>query len=190
MRKQSHAETLIDVAYHAMEGVEDLMRYHERHGTPSLLILTQHCPEIAVEAVRLLAPDIAGKVVIEIGAGVGFLSIEMAKLAKQVIAIEVDPAWSWVFTQSLYVHKPKNLTWIFGTAESVADWIKGDVAIVFTKSGIKQMRKVAHKMAPKVIMPLSQGPLEAISKRLPNKPMLSGQIMDLIEEAMDNGGCK
>ena len=55
----------------------------------------------------MLAPWIDGKRVIEVGAGVGFLAIEMAKRAKSVIAIECDPAWSWIFTQPLQLHKPQ-----------------------------------------------------------------------------------
>ena len=148
---------LIDMAYDALEGVEDLMRYHKRHGTPSLLILTQVMPEIAKESARMMADDIKGKIVIEIGAGVGFLAIEMAKLAKQVFAIEVDPAWSWIFNHSLYAHKPKNLTWIFGSAETCLPWLKGDVAVIFTRSGILEMRTLAKQFAPKVIMPLHEG---------------------------------
>jgi len=142
----------IDMAYDSLEGFEDLASYHERHGNPSLLILTQHSPIIAQEAARLLKSDIENKNVIEIGAGVGFLAIEMARYAKSVIAIEVDPAWSWIFTKSLYTHKPVNLSWIFGDAKQFINIIKGDVAVVFTRSGIDKLRNIAKKMAPKVIM--------------------------------------
>jgi hypothetical protein len=76
----------------------------------------------------------------------------MAKIAKSVFAIEVDPAWSWVFTHSLYRHKTKNLTWIFGSAESVVEWLNGDVAVIVTRSGIEEMRALAYRMAPRVLM--------------------------------------
>lgn len=152
----------IDMAYNCLEGAEDLLKYHAEHGTPSLLILTQHSPQIATETARLLASEISGKRVVEIGAGVGFLAIEIAKLAKSVVAIEVDPAWSWIFTRSLYAHKPPNLTWIFGTAESVADIVRGDVAIICTRSGHKEMKAVASKMAPRVLFPLAR--MERLAK--------------------------
>jgi tRNA G46 methylase TrmB len=145
--------TLIDMAYDALEGCEDMMRYHYEHGTPSLQILTQFDPRQAMETVKTFADEIKDKRVIEIGAGVGFLAIEMAKIAKSVFAIESDPAWSWIFTHSLYRHKPKNLTWIFGSAETVSEWLNGDVAIIVTRSGIEEMREVAYKMAPVVLMP-------------------------------------
>ena len=144
----------IDLVYDALEGFEDLMRYHQRHGTPSLLILTQYSPDIAKEAVRLMDAELRGKDVIEIGAGVGFLALEMARVAKSVVAIEVDPAWSWVFTKSLYRHKPLNLTWVFGDARQVSKWVRGDVAVVMTNSGINEMKDIALSMAPVVIMPL------------------------------------
>lgn len=144
----------INMVYDSLEGFEDLSEYHARHGNPSLLILTQHSPQIAQETARLLKPDIENKNVIEIGAGVGFLAIEMAKYAKSVIAFELDPAWSWIFTKSLYKHKPVNLSWIFGDVKQFIDIIYGDIAVVFTRSGIKELKKIAKKMAPKVIMPL------------------------------------
>jgi tRNA G37 N-methylase Trm5 len=153
----------IDMVYDALEGCEDLLRYHNEHGTPSLLILTQFNPGVAREAARLLRPDIEGKRVVEVGAGVGLLAIEMAKVAASVVAIEVDPAWSWVFTRSLYRHKPPNLTWIFGTAESVAEWVRGDVAVVFTRSGQREMEAVARRMAPKVLMPMAEGGEEDVA---------------------------
>lgn len=144
---------LIDLVYNALEGCEDAMAYHDRHGTMSLQILTQCNPRAARETARLWADEIKGKRVVEIGAGVGFLAIEMAQIARSVFAIESDPAWSWVFTHSLYRHKPKNLTWIFGSAESVSDWLNGDVAVIVTRSGVQAMRDVAFKMCPRVIMP-------------------------------------
>lgn len=148
----SEASGLIDTIYDALDGCEDAMRYHREHGTPSLQILTMYSPKLAANAAQLIAEEIRGKRVIEIGAGVGFLAIEMARIAKSVFAIEIDPAWSWAFTHSLYQYKPKNLTWIFGSAETVADWLNGDVVIIATRSGIEEMRALGYRMAPKVLM--------------------------------------
>jgi len=77
--------------------------------------------------------------------------MEMARFAKQVYAIEADPAWAWVFTECLYQKKPSNLTYIFGTAESVANIIRGDVAVIFTRSGYEAMMAVADRICPEVI---------------------------------------
>jgi len=147
---------LVNMVYDCMEGDEDLMRYHQEHGTLSMLVLTQYSQPLAHEIARLISQDIEDKIVIEIGAGIGFLAIEIAKLAKQVYAIEVDPAWSWVFTRSLYAHKPPNLTWIFGKAETMLPMLKGDIAVVATHSGINELRELAYKFAPNVIMPLQE----------------------------------
>lgn len=152
----SDTETIIDMAYECLEGCEDLLKYHERHGTPSMLILTQHCPDVAQRTAALLRDRIEGKNVIEIGAGVGFLAVEMARYAKSVVAIEADPAWSWVFTRSLYRHKPTNLTWIFGSAEHMIGTITGDVAVILTHSGIEEMRQIGLAFAPDVLMPLQE----------------------------------
>lgn len=151
---------LVDMAYDALEGADDLMRYHKAHGTMSLLILTQYDSEVAANLGEYLKVEIVDKVVIEIGAGVGFLAIEMAKYARQVFAIEVDPAWSWVFTRSLYAHKPPNLTWIFGKAQTVLPWLHGDVCVIVTRSDIEALRKLGKQFAPKVIMPLQELELE------------------------------
>ena len=144
----------IDLVYDSLEGCEDLLRYLQRHGVESLLVLTQHAPEVAVESALLLKPHITGKRVIEIGAGVGFLALEIARHAKSVVAIESDPAWSWVFTRSLYRHKPANLTWVFGTAQTLIGTLSAEVALIFTNSGIKEMRALGNQFAPMVIMPL------------------------------------
>ncbi len=151
---------LVDMAYDALEGCEDLLAYHERHGTASLLILTQFNPRVATESARMICDQyhLTQKTnVVEIGAGVGFLAIELAKRCRSVIAIESDPAWSWIFTRSLYRHKPPNLTWIFGTAESMVGTIMADAAVIFTRSGVKEMRALGEAFAPLVIMPLHEG---------------------------------
>lgn len=149
-----HAERLIEKVYNELDGSEDVETYHQRHDTASLCILTQCREEEAAATVASFASAIRGKRVVEVGAGVGLLALEMARIAASVVAIESDPAWSWVFTQALYRRKPPNLTWIFGTAESVADWVRADVAIICTRSGREEMRAVAKRMAKRVIFPL------------------------------------
>lgn len=144
----------IEVIYNRMHDPEMLDRvgaFHERHETASLLILTIHDAQPAIEVAEWLRPVIEGRVVVEVGAGVGLLAVEMARHAKQVYAIESDPAWSWAFCEHLYDVKPPNLTWIFGTAESVSDHLTGDVAVFVTRSGRAQMGEVAGQLAVSVI---------------------------------------
>ena len=99
----------------------------------------------------------------EVGAGVGVLAVEMAATAKHVYAIEIDPAWTYAFMRHLYAAKPVNLTWIFGRAEDVAEWLRADVAIVVTRSGQTRMREVALRMAPKVLFPLEANPKDVFT---------------------------
>ncbi len=157
-----HAQSLVDLVYATVGDNPEYMLmlddYYQRHGVVSMLILTQFSQEAAQEMVRLLAEEIDGKVVIEIGAGVGFLAIEMAKRAKAVYAIEASPEWSWVFTEALYKEKPVNLTWIFGAAQQVTEFLRADVVVICTRSGIDDMKGLAEKMSPKVIMPFQDFP--------------------------------
>ena len=125
--------------------------YHAKHRTASLGVLTICSHFDARKIVKPLRGRILNKVVVEIGSGVGYLALALSKYSPQVFAIESDPAWSWIFTHHLYEQKPAHLTWIFGTAESVASWLRADVAVIVTRSGHEEMQIVARRMAPVVI---------------------------------------
>lgn len=134
-----------------MEGSEAAMAYDERHNVSALGILTVTDRDTAKRIAQALAPSVRGKTVIEIGAGIGLLALELASYARRVFAIEADPAWSWVFVEHLYERKPPNLSWVFGAAEEFAGLLRGDVAIFCTRSGRESMRKAAGLFAPVVI---------------------------------------
>lgn len=127
-------------------------RYHNRHNITSLLILKRFEGRDISVISYLLADRLKNKTVVEIGAGVGLLSFELAKYAKKVYAVEADPAWNWVFVKFLYKEKPLNLTWIFGAAEQISDLIKADIAIISSNSGLDEMKTVAKKMAKETII--------------------------------------
>jgi tRNA G37 N-methylase Trm5 len=141
---------LLGTYYNALEGNPTLHAYHERHGTESALILTNHSDEHASLVADFLRERVAGKVVVEVGAGIGILAMYVALDAAKVYAIEVDPAWSSVFVWQLYKQKPKNLCFIFGDANE-APPIKADVAFFCTHSGHKSLREAASRFAPVVI---------------------------------------
>jgi predicted O-methyltransferase YrrM len=145
-------EADIERVYEALEGGDAVEEYHDAHGVRSMTVLTITNESEAVRRVRAFRDRIAGKIVVEIGSGVGLAALEMARYAERVYAIEADPAWSWVFVRHLYRAKPANLTWVFGGAESVAGLIKADVAVVFTHSDRDGMRAMAERFAPEVIM--------------------------------------
>jgi len=142
----------IEMIYETLEGKHYVTPYHRKHGTESALILTMYNEKKALKAIRKIRDRIRNKTVVEIGAGVGYLAIAMAEYAKNVIAIEVDPGWSWYFVEYLYRHKPKNLIWIFGDAREIVKYIKTDVAVICSLSGIESMKKIAERMATEIIL--------------------------------------
>ena len=137
--------------YSAMEGSEASMRYSERHNINSAAILTVIDDETAYLVVKSIADRIAGKTVVEIGGGIGLLSLHMGHVAKRVYCIEANPMWSWSFANVLLKQKPKNVSFLFGSADEFVGTIKADVAVFCTHSDIDGMRMVASQFAPSVI---------------------------------------
>ena len=129
-----------------------IARYHGEIGGGYQLILTIYNETRAKEEVEKIKHLIKDKVVVEIGAGIGLLSLEMAKYAKKVYAFEVDPAWTWVFVKKHLYKKPRNLFFIFGDAREFTDKIKPDIAVIYTESGIKHFLEIAKKFTNKIIL--------------------------------------
>lgn len=155
------AERAIEMIYESSDGSELVMDHMERNGINSLCVLTVDEYRDALAEIEQLWPRVKGKTVVEIGAGVGMLALQMAKFAKRVFAVEADPAWAWVFTDALYALKPPNLTYIFGRAEEMVGVLKADVAVIYTNSDVGGMAKLAVQFAPEVI----RGPLVPFSER-------------------------
>lgn len=142
---------LLEEAYNEFEGSEVLEAYSERHGIESAGVLTVADDEMAGLLAQHLAPQVKGKIVVEIGGGIGLLSLHLGRYAKRVYCIEASPVWSSCFLAALLAVKPKNVSYLFGAADEFAGQIKGDVAIFCTHSGLKSMKKAASLFAPKVI---------------------------------------
>jgi hypothetical protein len=142
---------MLDRVYSAMEGCEMSEKYSDRHGIKSAAILTMHNDETAGLTAQYLAPRIEGRVVVEIGGGIGLLALHMAQYAKRVYCIEANPMWSWTFAALLLAAKPKNVSFLFGAADEFAGQIRGDVALFCSHSGLVDMREQAAKFAPTVI---------------------------------------
>lgn len=148
--REAEIKSVLDAYYDAMDGSPMVEGYHTRHGTQSAGILTSYSDEHAAAVADYLRPRTEGKVVVEIGAGIGLLACHVAEDARRVYAIEVDPAWASVFIAFLYRHKPANLTFIFGRAEDAPE-IAADVAFFCTHSGRESMYQAATRFAPDVI---------------------------------------
>lgn len=142
---------LLDAVYESMDGSETLSAYYERHGVKSAGILTVYDDEKADALARYLAPRIEGRIVVEIGGGIGLLAFHMAQYAKRVFCIEADPNWSSSFVAALLMSKPKNVSYLFGAADEFAGQIRGDIALFCTHSGVASMTEAAKLFAPSVL---------------------------------------
>ena len=155
MREQDpEVSAAIDAVYNELEQdgmLETVEEYHNRHMTSSLGVVTVSSRADARRLIKPFRQQLLGKTVVEIGAGIGYFALELARYCPQVFAIESDPAWSWIFAKHLYDKKPSHLTWIFGRAEEVARWLRADIALIVTRSGHEEMENVARRMAPVVI---------------------------------------
>jgi hypothetical protein len=128
-----------------------LERFAERHNIRAAPNLTVTDFETAVMIADRLAPRIEGKIVVEIGGGIGMLSVAMGAIAKRVYCIEANPIWSMTFAQFLLERKPKNVSFLCGAADEFLGCIRGDVATICTHSDVAGMKLVGAQFAPTVI---------------------------------------
>lgn len=144
-------QEMLGEVYAQMEGSEVSSAYSERHNINSAAVLTVIDDETASILVENIADRIEGKTVIEIGGGIGLLALHMGRIAKRVYCIEANPMWSWTFAEILLRAKPKNVSFLFGSADEFLGTIKGDVAVFCTHSDVQGMRLVGAQFAPLVI---------------------------------------
>lgn len=147
-------DNLTDVlsnVYASMEGSELSEEYSARHGINSAAVLTVYNDEIAAAVAAHLAPRIEGRTVVEVGGGIGLLAFHLGGYAKRVYCIEANPMWSWTFASVLISKKPKNVSYLFGSADEFIGRIRGNVALFCTHSDIKGMTKVAERFGDTVI---------------------------------------
>ncbi len=151
MTTKTDVGAMLNDTYEAMEGSETAEAYSRRHGIASAAVLTVYNDETAATIAEHLAPRIAGKVVVEIGGGLGLLALHLGDHAKRVYCIEANPAWATAFLSALYTVKPKNVSYLFGAADEFAGVLRADVALFCTHSGVASMRAAAAMFAPEVI---------------------------------------
>lgn len=140
----------IEHIYERLDWLPEMRDFVERSGIASLGVLTILNQHDAKETVLKFWASIAGKRVVEIGCGVGYLALEMAKVAKSVVAIENDPAFTWLFAKFLYANRPANLSWVFGRAGEVQ--LSADVAVICSRSGLAEMIAEARRLAPVIVL--------------------------------------
>lgn len=143
--------SLLDRLYEAWDGNQMVEEYSERHDIDSAAILTVTDDETADLIAAHLSDRILGKIVVEIGGGIGLLAFHLSQYAERVFVIEANPAWTFIYVAFMYANKPKNVTFIFGSADEVASFVRADVAIFCTHSGAASMRDAGHLFASEVI---------------------------------------
>lgn len=150
-KKCPELQQVLNQVYERMEGSESARRFSQRHNINSAAVLTVIDDDTADAILSHIEDRIAGKTVVEIGGGIGLLSLHMGTVAKRVYCIEANPMWSWAFAETLHKSKPKNVSFLFGAADEFLGLVKADVAVFCTHSDIDGMALVAAQFAPTVI---------------------------------------
>ncbi|MBR1281312.1 hypothetical protein JQ597_04585 [Bradyrhizobium sp. AUGA SZCCT0177] len=127
------------------------LNYAQRHGIKSAPYLTVTDLETAALIAERLGPRISGKIVVEIGGGLGLLALAMGVVARRVYCIEANPMWSMTSAGFLLRTKPKNVSFLFGAADQFVDYIRADVGVVCTHSDVSGMMELASQFAPQTI---------------------------------------
>ena len=125
--------------------------YEARHGVEAASVLTVWDDGAAAHVADYLADQIRGKVVVEIGCGIGRLALHLGRYAEQVFCIDSNPAWAWIFVELLFKSKPPNVSFLFGSAKEFIGRIRGDVALFCTHSDVSGLRQIGSQFAPIVI---------------------------------------
>ncbi len=144
-------DDILSLTYNAFEGSDAMQAYSERHGVASAAVLTVLDDNHAMFIAERLRPRIENKTVVEIGGGIGLLALHLGHIAKRVYCIEANPMWSWTFVECLLHQKPRNVSFLFGSADEFLGSIRGDLAVFCTHSDVKGMSFVAAQFAPIVI---------------------------------------
>lgn len=125
--------------------------YSLRNDVRSAARLTITDEETVALVAEYLAPQISGKTVVEVGCGIGLLALHMSTIAKRVFCIEANPLWSSTFVELLLERKPRNLSYLFGSASEFVGSISGDVAVFCSHSGVEALVQLGRQFAPNVI---------------------------------------
>lgn len=133
------------------DSTESFHQYCYRHGVKAAPNLTVMDDEVAGLLAERLAPRIRGRTIVEVGGGIGMLSLHMARIAKQVFCIEANPMWSMTFATYLLERKPRNCSFLFGDAHEFADFLHADVAIFCTHSAVDDLHRIGSLFAPSTI---------------------------------------
>ena len=140
------AEQAMDAATSGILSSEVLRRYDERHGietAPKLIVMNDQTTHALV---AILHDRIVGRTVVEVGAGIGLLTLHMGTVARRVFAIEASPVWSSAFIATLMAGKPRNVSFICGDAGGVRRHHKGRRGAILL--AFRDRIAQEHRLAP------------------------------------------
>ena len=122
----------------------------------TLHILTIYDWEVAEREAERLKPLIEGRKVVEIGAGIGLLAACMARYARLVVAVDLDPAWARIYLKHIYpkiLAERLPLLYFAGDARHLEALGKVfDIAVIYTCSGEEQLKQIAGKIACRTVI--------------------------------------
>ncbi|MGY4617637.1 putative RNA methylase [Bradyrhizobium sp. USDA 4472] len=147
----SEISQMLEAVRRTVESSQAYESYAERHNIGSAANLTVTDAEIAASIAASIEDRIRNKVVVEIGGGIGLLSLYMAAIARRVYCIEANPMWAASFTHLLIEMKPKNLSYLFGAADEFVGCIAADVAVICTHSDVAGMVAIGTQLAKEAI---------------------------------------
>jgi hypothetical protein len=147
----SDFQRMLAEVYELMAMSEAYEAFAERHNIRSAPNLTVVTDEMAELICSHLAPRIAGRTVVEIGGGIGILSLAMASVAKRVFCIEGNPNWAATWTQIMIEKKPRNMNYLLGAADEFVGLIRGDVSVICTHSDVAGLKLIGQQFAPETI---------------------------------------
>lgn len=145
-------ENKIESIYDWAHDPNNMSKIENCHSGDYSLILTNYNKEKVEKEVSKYKFYLNGKDVIEIGAGIGLLAIEVAKFAKYVYAFELDPAWSWIFVTENFYDKPDNMSFIFGDVRDFAYVLNVDLVIIYAYASKKYFTNIAKIFASSIIL--------------------------------------
>ena len=137
--------------YSMLDSSGRFQEYRSRHGLHGSNVLSVLSAEVANLIVEKIKDEIADKVVVEVGAGIGLLGIALGQYARKVFCIEANPYWGFVFAENLVADKPQNVSFLLGAAEEFRGIISGDVALFCAHLSIPYFSDLSSLFAPRVI---------------------------------------
>lgn len=143
---------------------ERTLRILERHGIPPNQLLDQHfmADPVLIQRIVSLAGIKPGETVLEIGAGIGTLTTEIARKARKVLAVDIDKRFMPLLRKAC----PSNVELVSGNALRLIGSLKFDRLVSNTPYSICEplLQRLAKKEFRLVVLTLPEGFIRRLQK--------------------------